>query len=285
MDTHTISYKALQRSRTTIEDFAKSYFPLHGLEPAEGLFQYLDIFVYVEATIYEMDEGNEHQCAMGALSEEHVGKGEEALLSVLQHKGLLDQRVADELAKGKQYWADERKLCKAMLSRDVKNGAAPAFDLDDVHKASEAKSFDYRVLHLLLHKLTDHAPDETLLKFMFVDEHLVDIGDDLVDYEDDVLANSFNIYRAYIHLYGREAQLHLVQRIADFEQQHAVLFAKLPDKVQALVKFRQQEAASVAGSEKWVFPSPIIDEHKFRADTADASDDEGLHVVTDSVLM
>ena len=36
---------------------------------------------------------------------------------------------------------------------------------------------------LLLHKLTNHSPDVTLLKFMFVDEHLVDIGDDLVDYE------------------------------------------------------------------------------------------------------
>ena len=31
-----------------------------------------------------------------------------------------------------------------MLSHDLKNGAAPAFDLGDVHKASEAKSFDYR---------------------------------------------------------------------------------------------------------------------------------------------
>ena len=40
-----------------------------------------------------------------------------------------------------------------------------------------------QVLHLLLHKLRNHPPDETLLKFMFVDEHLVDIGDDLVDYE------------------------------------------------------------------------------------------------------
>ena len=40
-----------------------------------------------------------------------------------------------------------------------------------------------QVLHLLLHKLTTHPYDDMLLKFMFVDEHLVDIGDDLVDYE------------------------------------------------------------------------------------------------------
>ena len=40
-----------------------------------------------------------------------------------------------------------------------------------------------QVLHLLLHKLRKHSLDETLLRFMFVDEHLVDMGDDLVDYE------------------------------------------------------------------------------------------------------
>ncbi len=78
------------------------------------------------------------------------------------------------------------------------------------------------MLNLLLYKLTRRPFDDMLLGFLFVDEHLVDIGDDLVDYEarhvvtdhavlfhavrssklpsacslqDDVIANSFNIYR------------------------------------------------------------------------------------------
>ena len=40
-----------------------------------------------------------------------------------------------------------------------------------------------QVLNLLMFKLTKRQYDETLLGFLFVDEHLVDIGDDLVDYE------------------------------------------------------------------------------------------------------
>ena len=40
-----------------------------------------------------------------------------------------------------------------------------------------------QVLNLLLHKLTRRPYDTALLEFLFVDEHLVDIGDDLVDYE------------------------------------------------------------------------------------------------------
>ena len=53
------------------------------LSALQGLFQYLDIFVYVEATIYEMDEGNEHQCAMGAVSEEHVVAGKRTVAATL----------------------------------------------------------------------------------------------------------------------------------------------------------------------------------------------------------
>ena len=49
----------------------------------QGLFQYLDIFVYVEATIYEMDEANELRCAMGALGEEHVVGGKHTVAATL----------------------------------------------------------------------------------------------------------------------------------------------------------------------------------------------------------
>ncbi|KAL0040950.1 hypothetical protein WJX79_011112 [Trebouxia sp. C0005] len=115
-DARTISYKALKRSRTTIEDFVKSYFPLHGLDPSRDVFTYLDVLVFVEATIYQMDEDNEKLCAEGEQSDQHVLNGEQAILGVLKTKGLLEQRLADELAKGKQYWTDERRLCKAMLS-------------------------------------------------------------------------------------------------------------------------------------------------------------------------
>lgn len=43
-----------------------------------------------------------------------------------------------------------------------------------------------QVLNLLLYALRGQQPDAVLLEFLRVDEHLVDIGDDLVDYEDDV---------------------------------------------------------------------------------------------------
>jgi hypothetical protein len=40
-----------------------------------------------------------------------------------------------------------------------------------------------QVLNLLLYSLRNEPPDCQLLEFLRIDEHLVDIGDDLVDYE------------------------------------------------------------------------------------------------------
>ena len=48
---------------------------------------------------------------------------------------------------------------------------------------------------MLLLELLSKPYDDTLWTFMRIDEMLIDIGDDLTDYEDDVVANSFNIFR------------------------------------------------------------------------------------------
>ena len=39
------------------------------------------------------------------------------------------------------------------------------------------------MLHLVLHGLTKRRVDPAQLAFLAVDEHIVDIGDDLFDYE------------------------------------------------------------------------------------------------------
>ena len=49
------------------------------------------------------------------------------------------------MLQGKQYWADERRLCKVMLDAQASQVQEAGFHLQDVHNASESKSFDYRV--------------------------------------------------------------------------------------------------------------------------------------------
>eukprot|EP00803_Ostreobium_quekettii_P000365 evm.model.scf_159.4 EVM.evm.TU.scf_159.4 scf_159:33780-34786(-) len=89
------------------------------------------------------------------------------------------------------------------------------FTLEQVHLASSAKSFDFRILHMLLFLLIKKPYNDTLLEFLRVDECLIDISDDLLDYEEDVLSNSFNIFRAYLHIHGSDAgELQLVRHLA-----------------------------------------------------------------------
>ncbi|KAK9915244.1 hypothetical protein WJX75_006595 [Coccomyxa subellipsoidea] len=271
--TPTISYNALRRSRTTIEDFVQTYFPYHRLEFPKAFFEYLDILVFVEATIYQADEANELYAKQGLLLPQAHSDLRKNLQAVLEGRGLWSQQLADELAKGEEYWRQERAICAAMLRHP--NCAAPDesarhLSIDQIHAASQAKSFDYRVLNLLLYGLTGRPVDDQLMEFLAVDEHLVDIGDDLVDYEDDVMANSFNIYRGYVHLHGSRAQLTLIDRIAELEARHAALLVQLPDQTRQHFRRRHVEASEAPGSGNWIFPQPILDEAFYRRQFAEA---------------
>ena len=77
----------------------------------------------------------------------HTLAGESFLHQIAEHQytGKCLHMAMTGSLQGKQYWADERRLCKVMLG--VKAGSMQHLDLDlqDVHTTSEAKSFDYRV--------------------------------------------------------------------------------------------------------------------------------------------
>ena len=57
----------------------------------------------------------------------------------------IDAPLASTMLQGRQYWADERRLCKIMLDAQASHMQEAGFDLLNVHNTSEGKSFDYRV--------------------------------------------------------------------------------------------------------------------------------------------
>jgi hypothetical protein len=214
-----------------------------------------------------------------------VSVGLEVLRDALAARGVLDERVGAELDAGRRYWALERRVCAA-LGR----GVAP--DAADVAACHAAKSFDYRVLHCVLHRLLATPYDDQLLAFLRLDELLVDVGDDLTDYEDDVCANSFNIFRqaassreatelhaepslrrCYVALHGpQEAQLQLAAYVSGLEAQHAEALSALPEAAKQRFWARHADASAVPGAGRWVLPRPIAlaAEQEYRARVADA---------------
>jgi hypothetical protein len=54
------------------------------------------------------------------------------------------------------------------------------------------------------------------------------------------------------------------RRIGDLEAERARLLAALPPRQRELIVTRQADAAEGQGSDKWIFPAPILREAAFR---------------------
>merc|ERR1712130_739756 len=95
-----------------------------------------------------------------------------------------------------------------------------------IQKCISLKSFDYRLMNLVLYKIRKTEYNEKHLLFLRSHELIIEIGDDLFDYEDDIIKQSFNIYRMYIKLYTKNikmASLKLTQFISDTEKEYKLL--------------------------------------------------------------
>jgi hypothetical protein len=254
-----------------------SYLPLAGLDPLQFL-DHWDLLVFVEATIYGVDEEVERAALAGADNPATHSPALAALNDVLQARGLMTAGVQEELRSGLVYWAFESRLAGVMLRQPtvpVGGHDLAGISLGEIHSVAARKSFDYRVLNHLLHAIIGAEPDNALLDFLAVDEVLLDLGDDAVDYEEDVVQNSFNIFRLYVHLFGQEAPLRLIKHISMLEAQHARLLKELPPSLQHTYKRRRSQAAEGEGALRWVLPTPILNEAKFRAEHCCRGSDDG----------
>lgn len=168
-DMALVGLDAMQRANSTLEDFCRSYFMFHEMDinKPRSIFKYLPLLSYTESYIYQMDSLNEKIVNMqtnrvGAIerkphmeaSERWIGKSIDMLkndpfrplLDQLQHHGLLTERINEEFRFGEEYWDLERKLCSALMNQTE-------ILVEDVMRAIHLKSFDYRVLNLLLYQL------------------------------------------------------------------------------------------------------------------------------------
>lgn len=319
-----VGLKAMEKARSTLEDFCRSYFMFHDMDARDPahVFKFLPILQFVESYIYDLDESNEDELhrsvqfvARGALERSfslrsvdepretaHLFTGESSsgsaayfqscsdeeleahdgeldglrsgvdplgeLRDVLSSRGLMTDRIEAELRDGVEYWKLERKLCGLVtMGRKV--------NMQDVFKTIELKSFDFRILNNLLYSLTHRMVDETHMEFLRVAEFLVEIADDLFDYEDDVRKNSFNVLRMLVYACGpTEAPAVLANFISTKEREYQRLLDKLEPGLAERFQERCKEAAKEGGFKEtsksgswgaWTIPPLIVDEVAFRA--------------------
>ncbi|XP_028213223.1 uncharacterized protein LOC114395597 isoform X2 [Glycine soja] len=259
-----------------------SYFMFHGLDVSkpQSIFKYLPILSFTESYIYQLDKMNEKllqtpcngNCVFGEKDERETkvlvscfsNEPVRPLVSILEHKGLLTERIREELRLGEEYWALERKLCSALTNKEE-------ILVEDVMKAIHLKSFDYRVLNLLLYQLQGTKVEELHMEFLSISEFLVEVSDDLYDYEDDVLENNFNILRMFIRIYGPSAAPAMLAKcIGEAEDKYASLLKSLDPHLSLSYQKRCAEATKEGGKVSehplgtWSIPTVIQDEELYR---------------------
>ncbi|PON32849.1 ATP synthase subunit B [Parasponia andersonii] len=252
-----IGLDSVQRANSTLEDFCRSYFMFHGMDvnkPNE-IFKYLPLLSFTESYIYQLDSLNEKTLHAPRSGEKflerrakevepmfiskfaHVFKTDpfRPLADLLGYHGLLTERMREEFKHGEEYWALERMLCCALVNRKE-------ISVEDVIKAIHLKSFDYRVLNLLLYQLRGEQVNEVHMDFLSISEFLVEVADDLFDYEDDVLENNFNILRMFVRIYGPSAPAMVAKYIAQAEEKYSILLKTLDSQLSLEYHRRCEEA-------------------------------------------
>ncbi|XP_027336603.1 uncharacterized protein LOC113850314 [Abrus precatorius] len=282
-DMALVALDSMQKANSTLEDFCRSYFMFHELDVSkpQSIFKYLPILSFTESYIYQLDKKNEELLQTPNNGKSVFGGKDEKetqvlvssfsndpfrpLVTILEHEGLLTERIREELRHGEEYWALERKLCFALLNKEE-------ILVEDVMKAIHLKSFDYRVLNLLLYQLQGAKVDELHMEFLSISEFLVEISDDLYDYEDDVLENNFNILRMFIRIYGAStAPAMLAKCISEAEDKYESLLESLDPQLSLSYHKRCAEATKEGGKLSgnplgtWSIPTVIQDEELYRS--------------------
>ncbi|CAK7354562.1 unnamed protein product [Dovyalis caffra] len=253
-DMALVSLDAMQRANSTLEDFMDSL---------------NEKIVNMQISSVGVIERESHM----EVSENWIGKfiyvlknnPFKPLVGQLQRHGLLTQRIIEEFMFGEEYWALERKLCSALMNQTE-------ILVEDVTRAIHLKSFDYRVLNLLLYQLRGEKVNDVHMEFLSISEFLVEVSDDLFDYEDDVLENHFNILRMFVRIYGpATAPAMLAKYIAEAEEKYDDLLKTLDPQLSSNYQTRCEEATKEGGKMSghplgtWNIPPVIVDEELYRS--------------------
>ncbi|KAF2292982.1 hypothetical protein GH714_034570 [Hevea brasiliensis] len=288
-DMAVVGLDAMQRANSTLEDFCRSYFMFHGMDinAPQSIFKYLPVLSFTECYIYQMDILNEKIVNLPTNKVAFLERGYEmpegneswiakhidvfrtdpfrSLADQLERHGLLTERIIEEFRCGEEYWALERKLCSALMNQQE-------ISTEDVMKAIHLKSFDYRVLNLLLYQLRGEKVNDLHMEFLSISELLVEVSDDLFDYEDDVLENNFNILRMFVRICGPStAPVMLAKYIAEAEEKYDSLLKALDPQLCSSYQRRCEEATKEGGNISghplgtWSIPPLIIDEELHRS--------------------
>ncbi|XP_048501891.1 uncharacterized protein LOC104895648 isoform X3 [Beta vulgaris subsp. vulgaris] len=256
-DVALIGLDAMQRANSTLEDFCRSYFMFHGMDvksPA-SIFKYLPMLSFTESFIYQLDTLNEK------------------MVNVTMNKVIIRDGRSNEFIQeayttlacsfNKDFESDPFRPLTLLLQY---HGLLTERIREELKYGEEYWDLERRLCG------ASEQVDDLHMEFLTVSEFLVEISDDLFDYEEDVLENNFNVLRMFIRIYGPSAApTMLAKYITEAEEKYEKLSQALDPQICLSYQKRCEEATREGGKisgyslGSWSIPPLIVDEELYRS--------------------
>ncbi len=170
-----VSSQAIAKCGRVLFAFTRFYLPFYG-QDARYLFRHFKVFAWISAFVYDVDEEVElDQSVPDALARlDHLAE-------YLSQFIPLDQPIRQLFEDAHAYYRFENAV--------TRHGAS--YSLSDLVRMTQARSFDFRLLHRSLAHL-EGAEREDLFIWFRAFEMLLEIDDDLFSFTEDLERRTFN---------------------------------------------------------------------------------------------
>ena len=228
-----ISYYSIYKGAPVIKAIFKLYCPIYGITDDE-FFKCYPLLAFIESLVYETDtEIDLNQNNSLPFSQGSPWDSRKAIIqSLLKELNLEEPAILNELDNLGEYFKLEDQL---VTSEKITS--------EDVVRASELRSGDYRILHsTLIHQLGKPYRPE-VFELMLPREVLIEFNADFYSYNEDVAAGTYNTYWMFEKLYGEEAHRYLQAEIERYRNLFEERLKHFPKE--------KQEVYSVNWSRFW----------------------------------
>lgn len=171
-----VSAKAIEKSGRVLKAFSLFYFPFHNLKSTD-IFENYGSYALISALVYQADELNERTKTKSSSLN--------SLTEFMLRRGLINKWTQQYIDEGERYLASEQKFRSTGLN-----------NLQEVVSTMQLRSFDFRILHCALFQFLLKPIDLIVFDAFAAFEMLMEFDDDLLSYEEDIEANTFNFIRA-----------------------------------------------------------------------------------------
>ena len=202
-----ISYHNLQKASKGIKILLSEYFPIYKLS-ADDLCSYYPAINFITALVYQTDVEVESAQLDGSYfsRQDPWTSKQETILSLLREIHIEHPKIQEYLEEMGEYFRLESKL---MLSEKITH--------TDLIRANELRSADIRTVHCTLLQLLGLPYKQEVFDLHFPREVICEIGEDILEYQDDVKTKHFNTYKMFERLYGTEAPHYLKAEIERYQ--------------------------------------------------------------------